>query len=219
MNNSLFDYNTFIFDCDGVVLNSNYIKTEAFYETTIEYGKDKANELVKYHIARGGISRYEKFKYFITDILDQKFDEKLYNNLTNKFSSLVLKKLSYCEISNGLHDFRKKTKKSDWLIVSGGDQIELINVFKKRGLNQYFNKGIFGSPESKERILEREIVKKGLTSQSVYIGDSKYDFKAANQFNIDFIFLYEWSEVENYKCWTKEFNIKFFKNINDLNQL
>ena len=59
------DYKTIVFDCDGVVLDSNKIKTQAFFNSAISYGEIKAQELVNYHIERGGVSRYKKFEWFI----------------------------------------------------------------------------------------------------------------------------------------------------------
>jgi len=43
-------YKTLIFDCDGVILNSNKIKTQAFYDVAKIYG----------HVKRG---RYPFFKF------------------------------------------------------------------------------------------------------------------------------------------------------------
>ena len=45
-------YKTHIFDCDGVLLNSNFKKSEAYRLAALDYGasEDQANELVKYHI-------------------------------------------------------------------------------------------------------------------------------------------------------------------------
>ena len=42
-------YATLIFDCDGVILDSNKIKTTAFYNTALPYGEDAAEALVNYH--------------------------------------------------------------------------------------------------------------------------------------------------------------------------
>jgi len=56
-------YKTLVFDCDGVVLNSNKIKTQAFYEATKQFGHESAQALVDYHVANGGISRYAKFEW------------------------------------------------------------------------------------------------------------------------------------------------------------
>ena len=58
MNCSINSYKSIVFDCDGVILNSNSIKTQAFYDTTAFLGVDVANELKNYHLANGGVSRY-----------------------------------------------------------------------------------------------------------------------------------------------------------------
>ncbi len=41
-------YKSLIFDCDGVVLNSNKAKTEAFYKAALPYGEQAASALVEY---------------------------------------------------------------------------------------------------------------------------------------------------------------------------
>ncbi|WP_216601595.1 hypothetical protein [Vreelandella azerica] len=68
----MFQYNTLIFDFDGVVLNSNQVKTEAFFYTTLPYGEDAANAMVEYHIKHGGILRYKKIAYLLDYIVPAK---------------------------------------------------------------------------------------------------------------------------------------------------
>ena len=58
-------YQNLIFDCDGVILNSNKIKTNAFFAVALPYGQTAAQALVDYHLQNGGISRYRKFEYFL----------------------------------------------------------------------------------------------------------------------------------------------------------
>ena len=60
------EYNNIFFDCDGVILNSNSLKSDAFLFAVDSYGKNYAKKLLKYHQENGGISRYEKFKFFLT---------------------------------------------------------------------------------------------------------------------------------------------------------
>lgn len=67
VNRALTQYQTPAFDCDGVVLNSNKIKTEVFYEATKHFGYDSALALVDYHVRNGDISRYVKYKYFLVN--------------------------------------------------------------------------------------------------------------------------------------------------------
>ena len=69
---NLTKYNTIIFDCDGVLLNSNFKKSEAYRFAAIDFGAtvEQAEKLVQYHIENTGISRYVKFEYFLTNLMD-----------------------------------------------------------------------------------------------------------------------------------------------------
>lgn len=66
------DYRTLVFDCDGVILNSNGIKTEAFHTVAMPYGESAAAELVSYHVLNGSISRFGKFEYLLSNIVPSK---------------------------------------------------------------------------------------------------------------------------------------------------
>ena len=79
-------YSTIIFDCDGVILNSNDIKTNAFYEIAKVYGHLPALELKNYHKINGGVSRYEKFNYLFTNILCRPFESEEIGKLLLKNS-------------------------------------------------------------------------------------------------------------------------------------
>ncbi|GAB2694106.1 HAD family hydrolase [Aliiglaciecola aliphaticivorans] len=195
-------YKTLVFDCDGVVLNSNKVKTQAFYEATKHFGDSSAQALVDYHKQNGGISRYAKVKYFIDEILQQDFDETLYQDLLNRFAQAVKDGLMTCDIAEGLAEFKLKTQ-SKWLIVSGGDQNELREIFAARNLKQYFDGGIFGSPDTKEVILEREILAQNIAHPALFLGDSKYDYQAASFAKLDFVFLHQWTEVDDWENFCK----------------
>ena len=61
-----FDYA--IFDCDGVILDSNAIKTQAFREALPGEPEDLVEQLVSFHKATGGVSRYVKLEYFFKEL-------------------------------------------------------------------------------------------------------------------------------------------------------
>lgn len=221
MKNNLFEYRTFIFDCDGVILNSNKIKTEAFYQSALAYGKLAAQALVEYHVANGGISRYKKFAYFLDEIVpilpNDVFGPSLEELLEN-YAKIVLDGLLTCEVVEGLEELRTRTPDANWLIVSGGDEAELRHVFNKRGLAKYFDGGIFGSPDNKDQILEREISNKNIQQPALFLGDSQYDYQAANTAKLDFIFLNGWTEVKDYKKWCNDLNLMSLPTLNELNK-
>ena len=93
-------YQTLIFDCDGVILNSNNVKTQAFYDVTQVYGRESAQALKDYHIKNGGISRYKKFEYFFTNILKRPARPQEIDKLLSDFSKKVREGL---RSSGGLH--------------------------------------------------------------------------------------------------------------------
>ena len=206
-------YSTIIFDCDGVILNSNDIKTNAFYEIAKVYGHLPALELINYHKINGGVSRYEKFKYLFTNILCRPFESEEIGKLLLNFSNEVKKALLTCEVASNIKELREKTKSAKWMIVSGGDQIELREVFYKRGLDAYFDCGIFGSPDDKYEILKREKRKGNITGKSLFLGDSEYDYQVATAEKMDFIFLSKWTEVKN---WKEKFTHNAYNDLADL---
>src|SRR5690606_26753436 len=96
--------------------------------------------------------------YFLENIV-QVFSDSALEQLLTKYASYVRSGLLSCDIAPGLGDLRKKTPNSKWLIVSGGDQQELRDIFEQRGIHTWFDGGIFGSPDNKELILSRELEK------------------------------------------------------------
>jgi len=46
---SINKYKTLVFDCDGVILDSNRVKTDAFHKAALFYGGEVADIFVQYH--------------------------------------------------------------------------------------------------------------------------------------------------------------------------
>ena len=194
----LASYRTWVFDCDGVLLDSNRVKTEAFYKTAKPYGREQAVALVDYHVRNGGISRYVKFRTFLTDIVGQaEADPEELQKLLDRYADLVEEGLRQCAVADGLNTLRQLTQGTRWLVVSGGDQQELRRVFADRGLAELFDGDIFGSPDTKDDILARELGNGGIRLPAVFVGDSRYDMEASMVAGLDFIFARRWSESDH----------------------
>lgn len=217
----LSNFKTLVFDCDGVILNSNQVKTDAFYKAALPYGEALAEQLVDYHVSHGGISRYTKFEYFLKNIVPkdivakESFESQLKTLLT-KYAQLVRQGLLECEVAPGLKELRKLTRNTKWLIVSGGDQAELNEIFLKRNLSHLFDGGIYGSPDTKDEILNREIKNSSITLPALFLGDSKYDYEAASKAKLDFIFLSGWSEVVGWEDWCHDNEVEYKNYIESL---
>ena len=206
-------YESLIFDCDGVILNSNAIKTLSFREALNAFNKNAIEEFINYHNQNGGISRYIKIKYFLEKILP-KYDSDIHNyknqytKIIEMYSKYCKNYLYKCEITEGLKTLRKKTKDIKWFIVSGGDQEELREVFKYKNIDKLFNGGIYGSPDSKDQIIKRELDNQNIKYPALFMGDSKLDHIAALSNNIDFIFVTKWTEFKKYKDYCSKNNLK-----------
>ena len=214
------NYAALVFDCDGVVLDSNKVKTEAFYQATLPYGEAAARAMVDYHVANGGVSRYKKFAYFLEQIAPNHAQQRNpaehapgLEALLQAYAGHVREGLLSCGMAPGLEALREQTPDARWLIVSGGDQAELRDVFAQRGIAKWFDGGIFGSPDTKDEILARELASGNIQQPALFLGDSKYDYQAASAAELDFVFLSGWSEVEDWRVWTDAFKINHKKSI------
>ena len=203
---------TWYFDCDGVLLDYNKVKTKAFYELLLPYGKENANKFINYHKENGGLSRFVKLKYFFKEILKAKVKKnEIEKNLFN-FSKMVSDKLKECSNTKGLESFLKKIpSNARKVVVSGGYQDELIDVLKYKNLDIYFD-AIFGSPKTKVEILQLEKSNNFLNYPSVFVGDSKIDYVVSKKFNLRFIFLSDYTEFDGWEDYFQNKDVKIINN-------
>ena len=211
-------YKTIVFDCDGVVLDSNVVKTEAYFRTAKNLGATdvQAQALVDYHVKLGGISRYHKFDWYLREVLNQPVTETAIQKLLDGFSRELEVGLMQCNLAKGIFDLREATPDANWMILSGGDQQEIRHLFTKRKIAHMFNGGLFGSPDNKDVVLAREKANGNISQPALFLGDSKYDFEAATRAGLDFIFISDWTEVPDWQAFCAENNIAVLPNISQL---
>ncbi len=207
-----------MFDCDGVVLDSNIVKTEAYFRTAKNLGHTdiEAQALVDYHVKLGGISRYHKFEWYLREICKQPVTTQAVQILLDEFSKELEVGLMECAIAEGLPALREATPNANWMILSGGDQLEIRTLFAKRELATYFDAGLFGSPDNKDQVLAREIASGNIQFPALFLGDAKYDYEAANRAGLDFVFLSDWTEVADWQDYCQTNNIAELKNVAQL---
>ena len=214
-------YKSLIFDCDGVILNSNKLKIEAFRKVLHRFNPLAVEELINYLKNNFGTSRYVLIDMFLKNIISKyeknhlKQDEnikKLIQNYSNECKKLLFKS----EVAKDLKELREVTSNIPWFIVSGGDQEELREVFKYKKLYNYFNGGIYGSPKKKIDIIKYYIQKGIIKHPALMIGDSQLDHLAAKHNQIDFIFASEWSCFRDYASYCKENSIKRINSISEI---
>ena len=191
----LSDYEVYIFDCDGVILDSNKLKIEAMNQAlyTCLGEHKKINECLNYFKINFGTSRFNHINVFVSEILDLPVVErkKTYNELLSCYSAQCKKLYLKAELTLGFLEFIQGLSGKKY-IASGSEQNELIDIFKDRGLDIHFEK-ILGSPEAKVNLVA-SILKDGCCN-AVMFGDAIADMKAALDNEIDFIAYLPYSNV------------------------
>ncbi|MCP4394837.1 MAG: HAD family hydrolase [Alphaproteobacteria bacterium] len=216
--NMLEKYKTWIFDCDGVLLNSNESKAEAIREIGIElFDAEAAQKLIDYHKAHSGIPRQEIFKGFLIEEMKINDYKKPLQNMLDMFTQKAIESLMTSEQSPNLEEMLKRINEAgnSAFIISGGIQDEVIQVFEKIGLSKYF-KGIYGSPISKIEHMQKGFDDGSMKAPSIFIGDSKYDHTSAQSQNADFAFAYEWTAFKDWENYFQNKDVIKVKHATDL---
>ena len=188
-----------IFDFDGTITDSVDIKTQAFATLYKPYGKDIANKVVEYHLSHGGISRFDKFRYFHKEFLNKELSEKKIQDLAKRFSVIVIDKVVRAPYIPGAFEFITKNYKTFNMFISTATPTnEIVKILQRKKLIKYFKK-VYGSPESKIKHVRNIISKNNyLKNELMFIGDSKSDEEAANANGIRFIKVaYEQQLIKN----------------------
>lgn len=179
---------TILWDFDGVILDSMKIKGDGFIELFKDYDKESLERLKKYHYDNGGVSRFEKIKYFHEKILHKNISESQILEFADKFAKIINKNIfnSSNLIKDSINFIKKNYKKYNFHIVSGAEHNELTNLCKYFELDTHFI-SINGSPTKKDILVKNVIEKYDYQKEEVIlIGDAITDYNAAKTNAIKF---------------------------------
>ena len=176
------------FDFDGVIVASKEIRVSGFLEIFKEYPKDIVEKLVLYHLKNGGISRYEKIKWFYSELLNEKITKSKMQEKAEEFKSIMLERMKSKKIiiNQTLEFIKKIYSKYPLHIISGSDENELKEICLHLEISKYF-KTIQGSPKVKSRLIADCLLKgKYNPVEVIYIGDSIIDYNSSKENNLIF---------------------------------
>jgi phosphoglycolate phosphatase-like HAD superfamily hydrolase len=188
-----------LFDFDGVILDSMKIKANGFAKLFEEYSDDKVAQIVDFHYKNGGVSRFDKIKYFYNSILNKEIDNKLVEEFANKFAYIIKDEIENSSnlIEDSVTFIKNNYTKYNLYIVSGAEHNELNKLCKIFELDKYFI-SINGSPTKKAQLVKSILFENSYkSSETILIGDSINDYEASVINNVTF-FGYNNSELNKY---------------------
>jgi len=204
-------FSTILWDFDGVIFDSMKIKGDGFVELFQEYDTKLVNQLEEFHYSHGGVSRFEKIKYFYNKILKKDLAEEENLRLADKFANIIGKKIFDKEnlIQDSLLFIEKNYKKYNFHIVSGAEDEELNSLCKYLEIDRYFI-SINGSPTKKDVLVKNVIEKYNYNkNETILIGDAITDYDVTVKNGIKF-YGYNNLELKKYKNYIDSFEGCFF---------
>lgn len=187
MNKNEFNCTHFFFDFDGVIVASNDIKTEAFYDVFIPFGLEAAEAIKIFHMENQGISRFEKFGYIGREVLNRQFSKEELQDLSKNFSSLVVDKIIKAPLVLGVENFLLNNPSKKKFILSATPEDELRQICESKNISQYFI-GVYGGPRSKVQIGRTILAEQNVRAQQViFFGDAIADYNASRELKTNFM--------------------------------
>lgn len=188
------DFDVVFMDCDGVLFDSNAMKSDAIAAAVAGYPPADVARLVELHQDQGGISRHAKLRRFFTEIHPVDDVEAALAEALDKFGAHSKRAYAALDPIPAALDFVDALRGCSVYVVSGTDQVELREVFATKGLTERFA-DVLGSPTTKPEHFRIVLDAVGARAErTVMLGDGRGDFEAAREVGMPFVFLAAYSD-------------------------
>lgn len=181
-----YEHRLFIFDFDGVILESVDARNNAFFALFDDYGELVCQRVLALHLSSPGIDRRDKIRRCYREILYEEPSIDELDRRIERFGSLAKSRVLTCPKVSGVDRFMQSLESQRCYLVSIARQDEVQEIVVDRDLVSWFV-GVYGGPKNKveniSKILEREAVQ---PQDVVFIGDKISDFTAAQTTGVDF---------------------------------
>jgi len=203
-------YQNILFDNDGVLINSNFLKEKNISIVVNKYSdKSTTADFVKYFVRYNGIPREKKIKNF--------FSEQISEKILTDYNELNLKTLYSAELIEGVEKLLEllSDQHNSLHVLSGGDENEVKGILKHKQILNYF-KQVKGGPNTKAENLKSM----NLNGKCLFFGDSIVDYNLAIDHAMDFIFVFGYTSFKEWELFFRnKKHISCIKNYTELNTL
>ena len=176
-----------IMDFDGVIVESNAAKDEAFKELCALY-PEHGDAMMAYHLAHISESRMIKIRHYVYELMAKPGDDAAVERMADEFAGFVRSKVIAGADVPGARAFLAEFSRLVPIYVSSTTpQEELEEIIETRGLTAYFA-GVYGDPpHAKTKAIADVLAKEGAApKEALFIGDTTSDRRFADEAGLEF---------------------------------
>jgi len=174
-------------DFDGTIKETVEVKAQAFIRLFGHFGEKIKGQIKEHHEANGGMSRFTKIPLYLTWAKGQASEEEI-DNMCKQFSRIVFESVIKSEWVLGVNEYLiSQHSKQDFILITATPQEEIEQILTSLGIKSCF-KEVFGAPSRKEVVI-RDVLDRleYSSSETVMVGDSEEDLKAAQVNAVPFV--------------------------------
>jgi len=176
-----------LLDFDGVIMDSMMLKLDAYCFALAEYGFDRT-KLREQQLRYAGLSRSKAIPIMFEALAGKTLPEGNLERILTLFAEEDDRLREKMKLMPGSLAFLKNaSRKVPLVVVTGTPQEAIDKTVERFELRSYFQE-VCGYPPAKAEHLQAQLDKRGLKpEQTIYVGDSIQDYKAANASGIPFV--------------------------------
>lgn len=176
---------TLVFDMDGVLLQSNWLKHDAMLDL-FEMDAGQRLQVERYNLGAGGVPRRQKFVHIWANILGRVYGPEVEEALSEAYAHALDHRLLSVPLVEGVQAFIESCERPCY-VCTAAPESEAHDLLAKRGLADLFA-GIYGGSSSKQSALEAiASIAKHKGDRLLFFGDSHADLRAARTAGCRFV--------------------------------
>src|SRR5829696_1848375 len=179
-----------IFDCDGVLLDSNRIKSEGFRSALAEEPAEQVERFFAYLHANAGLMRDALFEHYFRSIAPRTDWASPVADAIRVFGKHTMESLLACAQIPGAAELVQTLSDAGvpCVVVSAARPDDLELILSEKGM-QYLFAAVRGGDRTKIAHIASLIDEGTVRAPLVYFGDSRVDMEAAEAFGARFVFV------------------------------
>jgi phosphoglycolate phosphatase-like HAD superfamily hydrolase len=178
-----------VFDLDGVLIDSNSMRDDAFVHIFAAIGCDDRGLVLKIHQDHRGLYRRNKIALIHKHFFGAPPPAEVLDDLLARFAQYVREHIISCPLNPGVREFLEANVGREMFVVSAAEHQEVRWVAEAKGISRFF-RGVYGGPTLKAEWLRRICADMACEpSALVFIGDQISDYRAAAEAGVKFVAL------------------------------